>query len=68
MTRNSCGQSFANKTKTVFMSSSTSSNVKCPNCDGKEVELDSQMGHVVCIGCGTVLELNTMVQLGVTGR
>lgn len=45
------------------MSSSTSSNVKCPNCDGKEVELDSQMGHVVCIGCGTVLELNTMVSL-----
>ena len=38
-----------------------SSNVKCPNCNSQEVEFDNQMGHVVCVGCGTVLELNTMV-------
>lgn len=30
-----------------------STNSKCPNCDGKKVEYDNQMGRVVCI-CNSI--------------
>lgn len=34
---------------------------KCPSCSSTELEQDPQLGHVVCVGCGQVLELNSMV-------
>jgi transcription factor IIIB subunit 2 len=33
----------------------------CPTCGPTEVEVDDRMGHSVCIQCGNVLELNTIV-------
>ncbi len=33
----------------------------CPTCGPTEVEVDDRMGHSVCIQCGNVLEMNTIV-------
>lgn len=36
--------------------------MKCDSCGTTSVEFDQQLGHVVCTGCGQVLEQNSMVQ------
>lgn len=33
----------------------------CVNCGPSEVDVDDKLGHVVCLGCGTVLESDTIV-------
>jgi transcription factor IIIB subunit 2 len=34
---------------------------KCPTCGPSDTEYDNALGHVVCIGCGQVLEQDAMV-------
>ena len=34
---------------------------KCQTCGPSDTEYDSALGHVVCLGCGQVLEQNAMV-------
>ena len=33
----------------------------CQTCGPTEVEVDDRMGHTVCVLCGSVIELNTIV-------
>jgi hypothetical protein len=35
--------------------------MKCIQCGSTETDIDHQLGHIVCIQCGSVLEQDSMV-------
>ena len=35
--------------------------MQCPNCGGKDIDLNEANGSAACVACGTVVEENTIV-------